>query len=362
VRLETEKTINEASLERFLIRKGEVNNASWKQILDHSKGTNSDKALACKLIFQNYRSVPPEADEILKELVTPTQHEDVRKTVASEMAKETVEIPAGLYFDLLGVLAKDPSQEVRDIVESKFKLITEPIAKFAKLWQEYQTNLVSKMTDFVVQYQEAINKSVSRLAKALYELSKFLEEPEFKDFEYNWLIFLPIDVMRQLYEMHKMGKDNKIKQLLLQASKDKEYLGKFNEEMNASSLFKPRIAIIQDAINAHKAGKYSLSIPVFLAQIEGVLWDYAEKQSIAAGTEITEKSGKKIKVTSAKPLVKDTRLRDLISENVATYFLERVYTKDFRHSVLHGRNVDYNKEENSMKLLLFIRALLDACD
>lgn len=271
------------------------------------------------------------------------------------------DIPAGLYFDLVGVLAKDPSHEVRDIVEPKFKLTTEPLVKFAKLWQEYQTNLVSKITDLVVQYQEAINKSVSQLTKAFYELSKFLEEPEFKDFEYNWLIFLPIDAMRQLYEMHKMGKDNEVKQLLIQASKDKEYLDRFNGEMNASSLFKPRIAIIQDAINAHKAGKYSLSIPVFLAQIEGVLWDYAEKESIAAGTEIIKKSGEKVKVTSAKPLVKDTRLRDLMSEYVANYFLDKVYIEEFRHGILHGRDVDYNKEENSMKLLLFIRALLDIC-
>lgn len=359
--METEKTINEASLERFLIRKGEVNHALWKQILNHFKGTNSERSLACKLIFQNYRSVPPEADEILKELVTPAQHEDVRKTAASEMAKSTIEIPAGLYFDLIRVLAKDPSQEVRDIVEQKFKLITEPLVAFAKLMQEYQANLAFRMMDFMVKYQEAINRSISQLAEAFCELSKFLEEPEFKDFEYNWLIFLPFDVMRQLYEMHKMGKDNEVKQLLLQASKDKEYLDRFNGEMNASELFKPRIAIIQDAINAHKAGKYSLSIPVFLAQIEGVLWDYAEKQSIATGTEITKKSGSKAKVTSAKPLVKDTRLRELISENVANYFLERVYTKDLRHSVLHGRNIGYNREENSMNLLLFIRALLNAC-
>jgi hypothetical protein len=88
---------------RFLIRKGEVNNALWEQILSHSKGASSNKFSACKLIFQNYRSVPPEADEILREFVAPTQHEDVRKAVALEMAKGRVEIPAGLFFDLLWV-------------------------------------------------------------------------------------------------------------------------------------------------------------------------------------------------------------------------------------------------------------------
>lgn len=355
--MEAGKPPNDAGLERFLIRKGVINNDLWEQILGESKGTSSDKVSACKLIFQNYRSVPPEADEILKELVAPTQHEDVRKAVVLEMAKESIDIPAGLYFDLLSVLAKDPSREVRDIIEPKFKLITEPLVKFAKLLQEYQANLVSKITDSLIQCQEAINKSLSRLTEA----TKFLQEPEFKDFEYNWLIFLPIDRMWQLYEMHKMRKDDEIKELLIQASRDKEYLDQFIEEMSGSSLFKPRIAIIQDAINAHVAGKYSLSIPVFLAQIEGVLWDYAEEQGIAAGTEITTRAGKKFEATSAKSLVKDTRLNDLMSEYVANYFLDKVYTEDFRHGILHGRNVDYNKEENSMKLLLFIRALLNIC-
>lgn len=356
--MEAKEPSDESGLERFLIRKGEVNNALWEQILSHSKGASSDKLSACKLIFQNYRSVPPEADEILKEFVAPTQNKDLRKAVALEMTKEKVEIPAGLFFDLLWVLAKDPNQEVRGIIEPKFKLITEPIVKLAKLWQEYQINMVSTLANSLAQYQKSINESVSRLAKAFYELSRFLEEPEFKDFEYNWLIFLPIDVMRQLYEMHKMGKDNEVKQLLIRASKNNGYLDQFTEEMKISSLFKPRIAIIQDAINAHKTGRYSLSIPVFLAQIEGILWDIAEKENIARGTKITKKSGKKVEVTSAKQLVKDTRLRDLMSETVANYFLNEVYIENFRHGVLHGRNVDYDKEENSMNLLLFIRALL----
>jgi hypothetical protein len=131
--------------------------------------------------------------------------------------------------------------------------------------------------------------------------------------------------------------------------------------MKASNLFNPRIGVIQDAIDAHLTGKYSLSVPVFLAQIEGMLWDYAEQQGIAAGTTIVKNDGTTKEAHSATPLVKDTEIQDSLSEDVANYFLEKVYTKDFRHGILHGRKTDYNKEENSMNLMLFIRVLLETC-
>ena len=160
--------------------------------------------------------------------------------------------------------------------------------------------------------------------------------------------------------MHKMGKDAEITQLLIQLSKDKEYLRNFIKEMNASSIFKPRVPLIQDAIDAYEMGKHSLCVPVLLAQTEGLLWAYAEKQNIKYRDIIATKDGKK-KLESAKLLLKDTTLKDQLSEYFTWHFLNKIYTEDFRHGILHGRNITYNTEENSMKLLLLIRALLDEC-
>ncbi|MCD6241329.1 hypothetical protein J7K27_07425 [Candidatus Bathyarchaeota archaeon] len=352
-----DKQSNYANLERFLIRKREINNELWKQILSRSKGKPSDKILACKLIFQNYSFVPLEADEILKEFAASTQPKDVRKAIAHELSKEKVEIPAGLYFDLLNILANDPSDEVRRIVEPKFKLIMEPFMQIAQLLREYQTNLmINIIKNSLIWFQK-----VDTIFSHLIEFSKFLREPEFKDFEYNWLIFLPIDKMRKLYEAHKEGRDDEIKKLLIKISRHPKFVNQLIKKMEGSDTFKPRVTIIREAIEAHIEGKYSLSIPVFLAQIEGILWDYAERMGLVNEAK-TIRSNKKIKIVSIKPLIRDTSLRDKVSELITDYFLKEIYTENFRHGILHGRITDYNKEENSMKLLLFIRALLEACD
>lgn len=360
--MRTEPLPDEASLEDYIIRKGTIDNDLWNRILGLSKDGDSDRISAGKLIIENYRTLPSEADAILKELAAPAQNSDVRKGIASLLVAERVEIPAGLYFDLLRILAEDPDQEVRDIVTPKIRTVMEPWLRLAQLWEEYQANMVSRFAELIANYHQALSSSLSQFRKFVVEISSILNEPEFRNFEYNWLVFLPFDTMLKLYEMYKVGKSAEVKKLLIDACKDKKYLEEFIEKMKTSSLLSPRISIIQDAIAAHEDGRYSLSVPVLLTQVEGVLWDYAEKQGIAAGTRITTKTGKKFNAKSARPLVEDTTVRDSMSDDLANYFLDKVYTKDFRHGILHGRKIDYSNEENSTNLLLLMRAIMDTCD
>jgi len=355
------KSTTEPNLKAFLIRKGAIDEDLWKSIKIQSKGTTAEKIKACMLIFQNYRNVPREADNILRKLASSTQPKDVRKAIATKLAKADVQIPGGLYFDLLFTLINDPDQQIRNTVKPRYESFIMPMVRLAESWQKYQANLFLRMVDLAAQYQQAISKSLSRFTATFSNLAKVLQEPAFKDFEYNWLIFLPFDKMLLIYKMHKVGKDAEIKQLLIQQSKDKKYLKHFIEEMNASTIFKPRIPIIQDAIEAYEMGKHSLCVPVLLTQIEGILWDYAERQGITFGDKITTKTGKKKELKSAQLLLKETKLKDQLSQYLSQHFLTKIYTKDFRHGILHGRNISYNNEETSMRLLLFVRALLDVC-
>jgi hypothetical protein len=355
------KSTTEPNLEAFLIRKGAVDEDLWKSIEIQSKGTTAEKIRSCMLIFQNYRNLPREADNILKKLASPTQPEDVRKAIATGLVKDDVQIPGGLYFDLLFTLINDSNRQIRDTIRPRYESFIMPMVRLTEYWQKYQANLFLTIANLAAQYQQAISKSLSRFTTTFSNIAKVLHEPEFKDFEYNWLVFLSFDKMLLIYKMHKMGKDAEIKQLLIQQSKDKEYLKHFIEEMNASAIFKPRIPIIQDAIEAYETGKHSLSVPVLLTQIEGILWDYAERQGITFGDKIPTKTGKTKELKSARLLLKETKLKDQLSQYLSQHFLTKIYTKDFRHGILHGRNISYNNEETSMRLLLFVRALLDIC-
>ena len=94
--MENDKKLDVEELERFLIRKKEVDEALWKRISNESKGTNRDKITAGILVLQNYGVVPPEADTLLKALVERTQPEDVRKAIASELVESKANIPLRL--------------------------------------------------------------------------------------------------------------------------------------------------------------------------------------------------------------------------------------------------------------------------
>lgn len=356
------KTLGEAKIEDFLVTKQEIDQKLWNDILNKSKGTEEEKILACRLFFENYRRIPDEADALIKGLASPHQPEGVRKAIALEIAKERVKIPAGLYGELLFVLHSDVNKEVRDIVEPKFKQIKETFVLLADAIAQAQVSFVESTTRLISRYQTMITRTALNSWQKIWEGTKFLREPEFKEFEFNWLAFLPIDRIRKLYEMHKQGKDEDIKKLLIGLGKSREYLDQVIEEMNEADVFKRRVSAIKDALDAHCNGKYTLSIPTLLPQIEGILWDIAEEKGIAKGTEIVTKTGKREVAKSAKPLVKKTDIRDLISENVADYFLEKIYTKGFRHGILHGRKINYGNEEDSVKLVLFLRTLLEVGD
>lgn len=115
-----------------------------------------------------------------------------------------------------------------------------------------------------------------------------------------------------------------------------------------------RMHILREAFNAHREGKYSLSIPVFLAQADGIWWDEFSKS-------LFQRQGR------------NRTARDYIEENQSDYFLaffdifkeqlplwmsESDRNQSFdqlnRHLVLHGEAVDYGTEENSLKAISFL--------
>lgn len=352
-------------MEKFLIRKGKVDDDLWNAILTQSTGTNSEKIEAAKKIFRNYRNLPLVADDVLKSLAALTENEEVRKAIALEMVQEKIEIPGGLYLDLLATLSNDPNKEIKRILEPQYnKYIKEPFIGLQRLRQaiqNYELTAILGIARFVDEFNQAINTSLAPVMETFFKISKVLEEPEFKTFEYNWLGFLPIDQTIELYKMHKAGKDKEIEQTLVGLTEDEEYLEGFMNEVKTSDVFEPRTFIIQDAMDAHKEGKYSLSVPVLLAQIEGILWAYAEKKGVKFGDKIVTKDGKKKKLESAKLLLRETKVKDQLYKYITQEFLDKIYVKKFRHGILHGRIIEYNTEKNSMKLLLFLRALIEDC-
>lgn len=115
-----------------------------------------------------------------------------------------------------------------------------------------------------------------------------------------------------------------------------------------------RAAIIQDAFYAHREFKYNLSIPVLLAQADGI-WLERVKCNLFSGG-----AGKAIQKLADQ--IEDTSFRELVfalsSPDWPLAASKGERPESFsglnRHQVLHGEVTNYGIEENSLRAVSFL--------
>ena len=154
------------------------------------------------------------------------------------------------------------------------------------------------------------------------------------------------------------------------------------EAAAASWAFSGRAALLEDALAAHEEGKYSLSIPVFLAQAEGAFIGLL----VSAGASSEHRPGlfRRAVPDEIVDLVWQLPITEIIlhthmlsfSAALATQFTESVWTAGglaalrgrypsgclSRHGIMHGIDTDYATRENGVKSLFaldVVRELLD---
>ncbi|WP_265422867.1 hypothetical protein [Aeromonas salmonicida] len=130
-----------------------------------------------------------------------------------------------------------------------------------------------------------------------------------------------------------------------------------HEEQNqiqerASIRFPNRSKILASAFNAHSTGQYELSVPIFMAQVEGMCLEvvgtklFSMKKGLPATRAATEKF--------CQMALSDALLLPFREPNGFTASeAERHQWPDTpnRHEVLHGIATDYGTRENSFKTI-----------
>lgn len=110
-----------------------------------------------------------------------------------------------------------------------------------------------------------------------------------------------------------------------------------------------RSAIIADAFQAHREGRYRLSIPVLLAQADGVIHDRHQRQLFSK-----KRNANLMEVLSELP---DDDMRAIF---MAAFYVDIPLTRSTRllpdgfdglnrHAVLHGTDPNYGTEVNSLR-------------
>lgn len=120
--------------------------------------------------------------------------------------------------------------------------------------------------------------------------------------------------------------------------------------------------ILHELIEGHKNGKFYLTIPTILSQVDGICFDFTEKKFF-------------IKERKNNYLPQVTSELETLSESVVDLFLSpiknqtpiMVREKDIqkypctlnRHEILHGVSKNYGTERNSLKCLSLLKYISD---
>jgi len=147
--------------------------------------------------------------------------------------------------------------------------------------------------------------------------------------------------------------------------------GKFAAEIYRE--FPDRKSVIEQAVEAHHAGKYALSVPVFFAQADGVCSSRLGKYLFLGGQDDAANIARHARERLALLSEKDG-LFDLLEVVMWSPFRDRPpvaqtkgarkkigYTGLNRHEVMHGDSLNYGTENNSLKafsMLCHVAALL----
>ena len=136
-------------------------------------------------------------------------------------------------------------------------------------------------------------------------------------------------------------------------------------ERDLSGAYPRRSQILHDAFEAHRTGKYTLSIPVFLSQADGIWYDRFNKDFFRSGKRENTLKNCKNDPQLQHIVTLLTLLEPKDQENNPLWANETERDSSFdafnRHQVLHGESVDYATEPNSLKAISLLDCFRGIC-
>jgi len=127
--------------------------------------------------------------------------------------------------------------------------------------------------------------------------------------------------------------------------------------------FPRRAGILNDALWAHRQKKYTLSVPVFLAQTDGICQEVTHKSPFRMNNkrretaEIVERFENDALLSAlAHPLVETVPLNANRSQRPPGFHRLN------RHTVLHGESTNYATKRNSLKSLSFLNYIVQVLE
>lgn len=281
--------------------------------------------------------------------ITNRQLEEIRE-LAKKVQESIVSVPKETLEQI---------SIVRNLLSSfppdYFKKITDEYTRVAQTFKDITFSQISTAINVL---QNSFIKQSLETAKTFKKIDDTIRAASKILFDLGWWIQpeWSLPSLGEIVKAHKEGKDNEIEQEIIAYFNDSK-LDDIISSWKLNKKLAQRMSILEDAVWAHKQGKYTLSIPTLLPQVEGI---------------INENSGRTGRIRFSECV---TIFNDRLSKNSSfkttsslyplalLKFVENLLKEDFewgkpskkgRHPILHGHNVSYSDRVFSLKLILLV--------
>ena len=129
---------------RDMTKEKKLNLKLWKKVERLVKETIEEKIKAVNICFDRYYELPKEVNLLLLKMAETEQPENIRLVIAKRISSEP-SIGFELYFDLLNVLAKDPSPVIQATIEKELKKINDMMNYLSKVMDDYKNSVALLM-------------------------------------------------------------------------------------------------------------------------------------------------------------------------------------------------------------------------
>lgn len=264
--------------------------------------------------------------------------------------------------------ALSPAQELQKAFKSSLEPFLEEQRKLQKAFEEielpsYQLPDLTPYTKQIEKYQESLSGIISpafeELQRSFRELPPKIQEALLLLAEHGWYLDfnMPLPSLWEIRKAISNGEIDEVEKALV------EYFKSQLEEIEESitTQFPHRAHIIRSAIRAHVNQDYYLSIPVLLAQTDGICKEVVGqylfmKKDKKPGTAIyvDQVAADTYKAALLSPLAASTPIAASEHEREEGFNLLN------RHMVLHGESLDYGNKVNGLKAISLINYVSQA--
>lgn len=263
-----------------------------------------------------------------------------------------------------------PTLELQKALKSSIDPFLEEQRKLHKAFESiklpnYQLPDLSPFTRQIEQYQKSLSSIISpafeELQRTFRELPPKIQEALLLLAQHGWYLDfnMPLPSLWEIKKAISSGEIDEVEEALVEYFESQ--LEKIEKAINAQ--FPHRSHIIGSAIEAHRNGEYYLSIPVLLAQTDGICKEVVDQYLFMK----KKKDRKPRTAIYVEQVAADTYRAALLSPLAAsTPISASEHERDDgfnllnRHMVLHGESLDYGSKVNSLKAISLINYVSQA--